>query len=64
MRTREVKVGMWVWTQGTEPDDWYLCRVLERTNEGEWLLSSPDHGYAITRGARELKSIKKRKARP
>ena len=64
MRTREVKVGMWVWTQGAEFGDWYLCRVLGLTEGGQCLLYSPDYGHAITRRLRELKSITKRKARP
>ena len=61
MRTREVKVGMWVWTRGTESGDWYLCHVLKPTDKGEWVLRSPEFARNVTRHARELKRLKERR---
>lgn len=52
MRTRDVKTGQAVLTQ-TISGQWIQCTVIG-PKEGEWLLRSPEHGYAIYRHAREL----------
>jgi hypothetical protein len=50
-----VRPGVKVWTDTTSGEP-ILCAVIKPDNimDGEWLLESPAHGYAIQRHWREL----------
>ncbi len=57
MRTRDVKIGMWVWACGAGEYGEFLCRVVGwNIFAGEWELDSPQHGHLILRSSRELQA--------
>jgi hypothetical protein len=55
MRKDRVKIGMQVLTETTSGES-IVCTVLCE-EDGEFLLSSPAHGYAIRRGHREINPV-------
>lgn len=52
-----MRPGLKVWTKSTSGSP-ILCTVIEpdRIIEGEWLLDSPEHGYAIQRHESECQA--------
>ena len=55
MRKDRVKVGMKVYTTTTSGQV-IVCTVLY-AEDGEFVLSSTSHGYAIRRGHREIEPV-------